>query len=353
MTSVAILGAGLGGLCAAHTLRARGDHTITLFDKGYFPGGRLASRRSREHDASIDHGAQYFTAREPRFEHLVSQWQHQGVVSPWQPDLLVIDTPGAPPSPASSSALTTTRWVAKPHMNRLATHLASELDLRTRHQVTHITRDTTSSRYTLTCTTPQGSRMFSGFDALILNLPPAQASPLLHGVLPETHALLETLRDTPPMEPCWAWMGWFEKGTLAPGFQAAFINVEQSPLSWAAVDSSKPGRSKAFDTLLLHASTTWSRAHLEDPPEQVEARLFSSLVELLPDSVTIPAPLTTQVHRWRYARPAEVKQGRDAAIVHDPALGIALCGDWLEGGRVEGACLSGMKAAEYILGPER
>ena len=38
---------------------------VTVFDKGRGPGGRLATRRAD--DLRFDHGAQYFTARDPRF----------------------------------------------------------------------------------------------------------------------------------------------------------------------------------------------------------------------------------------------------------------------------------------------
>lgn len=62
-TDVLIIGAGLAGLSAANELK-RAGHNVLIIDKGRGIGGRLAGRRIG--DASFDHGAQFFTAREDR-----------------------------------------------------------------------------------------------------------------------------------------------------------------------------------------------------------------------------------------------------------------------------------------------
>ena len=61
---VLVIGAGMAGLIAAAELQRAGRRVLVL-DKGRGVGGRLASRRIGE--ASFDHGAQFITARTPRF----------------------------------------------------------------------------------------------------------------------------------------------------------------------------------------------------------------------------------------------------------------------------------------------
>ena len=62
---IAIIGTGIAGLSAARALRDAG-HVVQLFDKSRGSGGRMSSKRS---DAgALDMGAQYFTARDRRFE---------------------------------------------------------------------------------------------------------------------------------------------------------------------------------------------------------------------------------------------------------------------------------------------
>jgi len=53
----------------------------------------------------------------------------------------------------------------------------------------------------------------------------------------------------------------------------------------------------------------------------------------------------TSVHRWRYASEA-ISPGPEFSFFKNMNLGLS--GDWLHGGRVEGAWLSGYKLANEI-----
>jgi predicted NAD/FAD-dependent oxidoreductase len=72
---VAIVGAGLAGLVGARALSDDGADVVVL-DKGVGPGGRLATRRIG--DATLDHGAQFFTVRSDEFADLVQCWTDAG-----------------------------------------------------------------------------------------------------------------------------------------------------------------------------------------------------------------------------------------------------------------------------------
>ena len=97
LMTIAIIGAGLAGLSCATALEAAG-HDVTLFDKGRAPGGRMSTRRieTTAGTASFDHGAQYFTVRDPAFRAETARWQAAGLAAPWPaagPDAWV-GTPG-------------------------------------------------------------------------------------------------------------------------------------------------------------------------------------------------------------------------------------------------------------------
>lgn len=81
---IGIVGAGIAGLSCAEMLGAAG-HVVTVFDKGRGAGGRMATRGvpTPFGDVTFDHGAQYFTTRDPRFSVAVTGWQASGIVSPW------------------------------------------------------------------------------------------------------------------------------------------------------------------------------------------------------------------------------------------------------------------------------
>jgi predicted NAD/FAD-dependent oxidoreductase len=82
---VAIVGAGLSGLSAARYLVAQGLNVV-IVEKSQGVGGRAATRRIHLPDGTVllvDHGAQFFTARDPLFQAQVSTWLSQGVCFEW------------------------------------------------------------------------------------------------------------------------------------------------------------------------------------------------------------------------------------------------------------------------------
>ena len=92
-----------------------------------------------------------------------------------------------------------------------------------------------------------------------------------------------------------------------------------------------------FGPTRCHATTEWSRTHLEDDPSTIEQLLSEELTSLLNTEITPP----WSVHRWRYGvvrRPV----GMESLI--DETIGLTACGDWCLGPTVEHALLSGFSA---------
>src|SRR5690349_2304049 len=63
--NIAVVGAGVAGLACARTL-AQAGHAVTVFEQEAVVGGRTASCETPF--GTFDHGAQYFTVRDARFE---------------------------------------------------------------------------------------------------------------------------------------------------------------------------------------------------------------------------------------------------------------------------------------------
>lgn len=166
-------------------------------------------------------------------------------------------------------------------------------------------------------------------------MPAPQAAALLQGA----HEPLQRLAAAAEMEPCWALMTVYDRDPL-PQFDAAFCN--QPVLSWVCAEHRKPGRA---DTAcwVLHAQAAWSLEHLEDSPQAVEQALLEAFAGLGARG----APRQVVAHRWRYARGALPAAGPAA---WDAAAGLGLCGDWLCGGRIEGAWRSGQALAAAFVG---
>ena len=95
---IAVIGAGLAGLSCAQAL-LRAGHTVHVFDKARGPSGRMSTRRAEDAHGpwQCDHGAQYFTARDPAFRAEVARWQQAGVAAVWMPGFPALTAARGPP----------------------------------------------------------------------------------------------------------------------------------------------------------------------------------------------------------------------------------------------------------------
>jgi predicted NAD/FAD-dependent oxidoreductase len=318
---IAIIGAGIAGLSCATTLQEAG-HTVSVYDKGRGIGGRLSTRRSDLWQC--DHGAQYFTAKNPEFVGQVAQWEAAGVAAPWDP-VIHVYREGLWSTPNG----TMKRYVGIPGMSAPARALAQPLNVQTSTTIERLLPvadgwQLSSTEYGLL--TPH-------FSQVVIAVPPVQAA----AILGNASEMLTGVAQSIVMQPCWTVLMQFDAQLTLP-FEAAFIN--SGPLSWIARNSSKPGRS-GQESWVMHATPAWTQAHLEETPAAVGPALIEAFVAL---GGQVPA--VWSAHRWRYA-------SSDPAIattsVWDQNHGLGLCGDWLNGGRVEGAWLSGRSLATKML----
>lgn len=311
-TDILIIGGGMAGLSAASAL-ARKSARIIVLDKGRGPGGRMASRRAEIAGApvSFDHGAQYFTARDPAFMEQVAAWEAAGVAARW---------------PAAGAEA----WVGTPGMNACVKAMAERLDVRWNVRAERISREGALWRVE----TGEGA-LLAG--TVLVAVPAEQAAELLAEPAPA----MATRAAAVVSAPCWAVMaGFADPLSLA----VDTFRSDTATVSWAARNSAKPGRS-GTETWVIHASPSRSRELLDRPKEQVAASLLADF--FLATGKPPVTPTHLDAHRWLYALP-EVRKGEGA--VFDPDLGIGIAGDWLHSPRIEGAWLSGRALADAVRG---
>lgn len=324
VTDAAVIGAGWAGLTAAAALVDAGVDTVVV-EKSRGPGGRSATRRGDAGEA-WDHGAQYFTAREPEFTAEVGVWRTAGLVAEWSPRLEVFGERAN-----SSDREPATRYVGVPGMNAVLRGLASGLDCRWRWMIERLVHD---DRHWI-LQDIRGRRLLA--DRLVITAPLPQARALL-----VTAGLEQSLAmaDSVIMQPCWAVMAATEGGH-DPGWDAAFVN--DGPLAWITAETGKPGRTG--HAWVLHATPEWSQANLESEPAVAAEQLISAARDLPGMADFVPTVVTG--HRWRYARASSPLV---LGCIHEPDIHLTIAGDWLGGDRVEGAWRSGRAAARALLG---
>ncbi|MEM6453738.1 MAG: FAD-dependent oxidoreductase [Acidobacteriota bacterium] len=337
---VAVVGGGIAGLACARVLADHGL-AVTVFDKGRGPGGRASTRRV-DGVGTFDHGAQYFTARDPHFARRVASWQQIGAVAPWTGTIVHLDADGRAherAAPRIGDATAATRWVGTPGMNAVLAHLGAELDVRHGHRVDALIDD--GRRWRLTVDAPDDApAQPASFDVVALAVPAAQAAALVPR-LPELRAQLDAVE----MAPCIAALVAYD-APLDAAFDGAFVH--DGPLGWVARNASKPGRAAGgpADTWVLHASVDWSTRHLEREPEASAAPMLRAFAQLL-GGARLPKPVHRAVHRWRYARTL-VPIGEPC--LYEPTARLGVCGDFCLGAKVEAAWRSGIALAGRILG---
>jgi predicted NAD/FAD-dependent oxidoreductase len=322
---VAVIGAGISGLTCARTLADHGV-LVNVFEKSRGVGGRMATRRS-ENGVAFDHGAQYFTIRDQRFQRYADVWLRDGLVQPWKGRVVSLRD-----GKIESEKESTLRFVAAPGMNAIGKHLATGLQLAAN---THVTAPTRCGDKWLV--SDDAGRDLGQYDVVVVSAPAPQASQLLAGN-PELSRRTASVKTAG----CWAVLVQFAS-RIAVDYDGAF--VQNSPLSWIARNSSKPGRNSAEETWILHATGDWSESHIDEPPDGIPTQLLSAFWKAT-GAPSLP-PCFVAAHRWRYALPTEPLRDR---CLFDRDLRIGACGDWCCGPRVEGAFLSGAAMAGRVLG---
>ena len=318
---VAIIGAGVTGLATASRLSPR---NYRIFEKSRGPGGRLASKRMDAVRADI--GAQFFTVRDHRFQVAVESAVAAGFVTQWKPNMGTFQDHQPIASPDHQA-----RFVGHPYMNSLGRFLSQDIEIQTESRVQMVEPNGDLFRLILPSQEPLTA------DCVLVTAPVDQMVAMLQ------HFDVEQLGSRFAMDPTWTTVLSVEeplRGSAGEPFDALF-GGDHPLFDFIAVENSKPGRQSNY--IVVHATPEWSTQHLESDPAEISELIREAFSETF--QVTTQARLS---HRWRYARPINPKFTAQKGIYQvSPNLWVA--GDYLAGGRVEGAYLSGLEAAERIL----
>lgn len=296
----------MAGLSTARILTQNG-HEVTLLDKGRGVGGRMATRKIEL--AKADHGAQYFSVKSPEFRLFIDELIAQNIISEWQ-------------VPQRENV----RYIGRTGMNTIPKHMAASLNIRLNEKAVRL--------HSQSVETESGNQYL--FDALISTMPIPQATELFQRsetVLSDKdqHVLASIEYD-----PCIAVLAMLKTPTAIEG---GGLLLENQPVAWIA-DNFQKGIS-SVPSVTLHASASYSQAHLEEDLQTVGNDLLASVSDwIVPESIE-----QVQVHRWRYSLARQRYSHSFYKLEHAP---VYLAGDAFGLGNVEGAFLSGLEVGKQF-----
>jgi hypothetical protein len=312
---ILVIGAGIAGLSAAHRLHAAGWQ-VAVIDKGRGPGGRMATRRDGA--SSWDHGAQYFSVKTPGFRQLASEALEAGILKSWTPAHLADNHP---------------RFAGSAGMNAWPKYLASGLTVHTSQKVVRIEMESTG--WVLQMESGASARC----RALLVTLPAPQVLALLNSSglsLPAAQAALGEIA----YHPCIAVLARLDRPSELPA-PGGLLLAEQ-PIAWMA-DNHQKGISEE-PTLTIHAAPAFSREHL-DGDLNAAGQQLAALAQPYLGAAGITA---FQVHRWRYS--LAYRRHPEPFLSATAPFPLLFGGDGFgETGHVEGACISGMAMADWLM----
>jgi len=307
---VIVVGAGLSGLTAARRIAGHG-HEVTVLDKGRSSGGRCATRRIG--DATLDHGAQFFTVRSAEFANITDTWLGAGVAREWCRGFGAND--GHP------------RYCGTNGMTTITKHLATGLDVRCSSMVFSVERTMSRWKVNLDDVTAFDA------DAVVITCPIPQSMSLLANTDLGIPDGIRTIEYDKTIAALVVVSG--ETSVPAPG------GVQDGDATFSFVADNQQKGISATRALTLHCNASFSEANWWSDPEETHSTVMSLATAWIGDAKVIEH----QPKRWRMATPRTTWHERCWS-----ANGIVLAGDAFAGPRVEGAVLSGLAAAEQVLG---
>jgi renalase len=353
-----VIGAGISGVTAAQQLQALG-FDVTILDKSRGVGGRMAHRRTPS--GGFDHGAQFFTTRDPLFEETVQEWVEAGIAKKWSQGFFNGD------STADTTADTTAelnsdlnaeahegdghpRYISSEGMNAIVKHVAKGLDIKLNQKIMKI--EALKTGWSLQ--TESGEKYDA--DILLMTAPAPQALDLISEVVSVN--AVERLSNI-EYAPCITALIQYESAIDLP-FPGAIQLDGQSgqQIGWIANNVQK-GISETGANLTVQMVPEFSKLHWgiesDEVIEMIKAHLEPWISKSVPSTQStqstqsaqpFPAIKSWQIHRWKFSQPLSCDP--EHFLLLDSPHPIGFAGDGFCHPRVEGAFLSGIHVAKAI-----
>jgi predicted NAD/FAD-dependent oxidoreductase len=321
---VGVVGAGVAGLAAARLLRHNGVDVV-VFEAEKYVGGRCRTVTIGPY--TFDPGATSIVPRGRAVEKVILEELDAT-------DLVQIESPVFTHDGRriflGSGMTAVHRYCYKQGIQRFAELLAGGIDTRLASPV-HTIEQPRDGGYSINGET---------FEKLVVATPTDEAAKVLATVNVERRAFNTRYRSSIAI------LLGYERDFKAK-YHAIVAEESVHPLHWLSIENIKvPGRAPEGHTaLVVQMGPKFSRWNLDNDDKEIMEDALIDVERVLGKG--FDQPKVSKVVRWAHSQPDSVS-GFDT--VNPPGSDIVLAGDGLEGGRIEHAYDSGVKAARMLLG---
>ena len=319
MMDFCILGSGISGSTIANLLSKK--YSVKVFDKARGPGGRSSNKRFKG-NLSFDHGVQYISPKSKQFLKFIKKLCINKTLKTWDKNHLDFTFEKKPLS---------VKYIGKKANNDLIKYNLKGIKKSFASPITKIKFNKNYWEVTL------NDKSKHHFKSLIITCPFPQLKKLAKNYLDK-----KILKLKVQMQPNITVMLAFKKQKNLP---ISSIKFNDDVLAWAANENSKKRFKSNVNLWTLQATLKWSKKTINKykTDKSIMNQLITRFIKLT--GFKKNKIIFKKIHGWKYSYNYEKTP---YLSIWNKKINLGVCGDWLNGPKVENAWLSAYDLAKKI-----
>ena len=319
MIDFCVLGSGISGSTIANLLSKK--YSVHVFDKAKGPGGRSSNKRIKN-NLSFDHGVQYISPKSRLFTKYIQKLYKNRILKSWDDNHLDFTFEKKPFS---------TKYIGRKANNDLVKYNLKNIKQSFASAIEKID----FKKYFWEITLKNKSK--HQFKSLIITCPFPQLKKLANNYLDKNILKLKV-----QMQPNITVMIAFKNQKNVP---ISSIKFNDDILAWAANENSKKRFKSNLNLWTLQATLKWSKKTINKYKidKSIMSQLITRFIKLT--GFEKKKIIFKKIHGWKYSY--NYKKTPYLSI-WNKKINLGVCGDWLNGPKVENAWLSANDLAKKI-----
>lgn len=311
MKDFCVIGAGVSGSTVANLLSQ--NNTVEVFEKSRGAGGRSSNRKFSK-GMSFDHGVQYVSPKDKKFEIFVKNLQKRGVLKVWKGNHIDF----------TFKDKQTEKYIGKKGNNDLCKFLLKKVKVYYQHKLKKIVFN--SNFWTVFF--ENGSKY--SYKNLILTCPYPQLNSLSKKYMPKYLQSLDV-----KMKPNITIMCAYKKNKKIP---LSSIRFNNKLLGWSANENSKDRFKSNLTLWTIQSTETFAKKYINNYRVN-SLNIYDQMINEFEKLTGFKKKdiVYKSIHGWKYSYSNQSTKYKN---IWSKKNKIGFCGDWFQGPKIENAWIS-------------